>query len=258
MRSSLGLIALAVLTSGALAQAAPPYAGRWKVNPDKSDFGQLTVLYEALAGGDYKATMDGVSYTFKADGKERPTPWGNTAAWKSINAATWEVVNKVNGKLFSTDTVKLSPDGKTLTIETKLIKASGETSSDRMTLQRVGAGTGLAGKWQAANMKSSSPGSIDISAKGTDGLLLKFVDQNGVCDAKFDGKDVPASGSLWPSGWTCSVTKSGDRAFDLVFKKEGKPMYKSTFTVSEDGKTLTETGGSVNTAEKIKVVYERQ
>jgi len=33
-------------------------------------------------------------------------------------------------------------------------------------------------------------------------------------------------------------------------------MYKSTFTASPDGKTLTEAGGAGGYTEKIKVVYE--
>src|SRR5437870_2728486 len=46
-----------------------PYAGKWKVNLAKSDFGQTTVTYESMSGGEMKVTIDGLSYTFKADGK---------------------------------------------------------------------------------------------------------------------------------------------------------------------------------------------
>lgn len=35
-------------------------------------------------------------------------------------------------------------------------------------------------------------------------------------------------------------------------------MYASTFTVSADGKTMTEVGGATNTKEKVRVVYEKQ
>jgi hypothetical protein len=91
-----------------------------------------------------KATMDGQSYTFKPDGKEYPTPWGSVASWKSIDANTWEVTNKANGKVVSVDTFKVSPDGKSLTLDSKVMKATGETSSNAMTFQRLSghAGTG--------------------------------------------------------------------------------------------------------------------
>ena len=70
-----------------------------------------------------KLTADGQSYTFKTDGKEYPTPWGNSAAWKALDANTWEVTNKANAKVVGTATLKLAADGKTLTVDGKNIKA---------------------------------------------------------------------------------------------------------------------------------------
>ena len=258
MRTSVPIAILVVLATAGFAPTDPPYTGKWKLNLAKSDFGQVTVLYEPVDGGGFKVTVDGLSYTLKTDGKDTPTPWGTTTAWKSINASTWEAINRANGMLLSTDTVRLSADGKTLTVASKVMKASGETSNDGMTFHRISGGPGLAGKWQAANLKSSSPGSLEIAPKGADGLILTFVDQKGVCDAKLDGKEFPAAGPMWPAGWTCALSKHGDHAFDVTWKKDGKAMYRSTFTASADGKTLTETGGAASTTEKIKAVYDRQ
>ena len=258
MRTALRNAALAALATAGFSAAEPPYAGKWKLNPAKSDFGQLTVLYEPVADGAFKVTIDGLSYTFKADGKDTPNPWGGTTAWKSIGPTSWESVNRANGKLLGTDTVRLSTDGKTLVVDSKVMKVTGEASSDRMTFRRVSGGPGLAGKWQASKVNSSAPGTVEIAAKGTDGLILRFVDQNGVCDAKLDGKDFPATGPMLPAGWTCALSKNGDRAFDVSWKKDGKPMYRSTFTASSDGKTLTETSSAAGTTEKVKIVYDRQ
>jgi hypothetical protein len=80
----------------------------------------------------------------------------------------------------------------------------------------------------------------------------------GVCDAKFDGKDYPAKGPLWPAGWTCVVAKQGDRAIALTWKKDGKDMYKSMLAVSPDGKTLKEIGSAAGVNEKFTVVYDKQ
>lgn len=241
-----------------LLAADVPYVGKWKLSPAKSDFGETTVTYEQSAAGEIKVVADGLSFTFKADGKEYPTPWGTMTAWKSIDAHTWETTDKTNDKVTGTSVVKLSADGKMLTVDTKTVKATGGSSNDSMTYQRVSDGTGLSGKWKTRNVKSSSPGVLDIASNGADGLTLKFADQGGVCDAKFDGKDYPATGSLWPSGWTCMVAKAGANGFELTWKKDGKTMYKSAITVSADGKTLTEAGGAVSTTEKIKAVYDRQ
>ena len=49
------LFLICALASTALA-AELPYAGKWKVNLAKSDFGQTTVTYESLPGGEWKTT----------------------------------------------------------------------------------------------------------------------------------------------------------------------------------------------------------
>jgi hypothetical protein len=205
-----------------------------------------------------KVTAEGQSYTFKTDGKDYPTPWGVTTAWKTINATTWESTTKVNGKVVSTATLKLSPDGKTLTVDSKSIKATGETSNDMVAYQRVSGGPGLAGKWKTANVKIGSPGTVLIAASGADGINLTYVEEKGSCSAKFDGKDHPATGPIWPSGWTCSIAKSGPAGFDVSWKKDGKLMYKDSLAVSADGKVLTVMGNAPGTSEKIKAVYDRQ
>ena len=258
MRTTLRVAAAVLLATTGLLAADAPYVGKWKLNVSKSDFGQLTIVYEAQPGGGFKTTMDGLSFTFKLDGKEFPTPWGETTAWKAVNATTWEFTNRANGKIVSTNVVKVSADGKSMQTESNMTNPNGPPSIVNMTFQRVSGGPGLAGTWKAAKLSSNSPTAIEIVAKGTDGLVFKYVDQGGQCDGRLDGKDHPASGSIWPSGWTCVMTKSGDRGFDITWKKDGKAMYKSTYVASADGKTLIENGGSANTTERVKAVYDRQ
>src|SRR5258708_40169831 len=129
MKVSARVTVLASMTAACLIAADLPYAGKWKLNPSKSDFGDTTVTYEQGDGGEMKATMDGQSYTFKADGKEYATPWGMMFAWKSVDPNTWEMTEKANGKVTATNTIKLSSDGKTMTIDTKRMKVSGESSN---------------------------------------------------------------------------------------------------------------------------------
>jgi hypothetical protein len=45
---------------------------------------------------------------------------------------------------------------------------------------------------------------------------------------------------------------------DGKVKNNGKLLFKSTYTVSADGKTLTDHSTSVGANEKTTVVYERQ
>src|SRR5262245_45059775 len=129
-------VLLIAICAGGLSAADAPYAGTWKMNVAKSDFGESTVTYEKMSGGEMKATMDRQSYAFKTDGKDNMTPWGMTMDWKEADPTTWDVTEKTNGKVTATATLKLSGDGSTLTMDQKRVKADGGTSNDSMTFQR--------------------------------------------------------------------------------------------------------------------------
>jgi hypothetical protein len=76
------------------------------------------------------------------------------------------------------------------------------------------------------------------------------------CDAKLDGKDYPCNGPMMPPGFTIAM-KGAARSLDLTVKKDGKPYFKSTFTVASDGKSMTEAGAATTGGDKLKVVYDR-
>lgn len=117
------------------------------------------------------------------------------------------------------------------------------------------------GKWKLNSEKSYYPNAartIELVQRGTDGLTVKIVDLNAICEAKFDGRDYPATGSSVPSGYALAVRKIDGRSFEMLQKMNGKTLYTSTFTASPDGKTLTETDSANSVGEKVKAVYDRQ
>ena len=254
--SKLFVVVLAAAT--AVLAAEVPYAGKWVMNPAKSDFGESTITYEQLPSGEMQATVDGQAYKFKMDGKDYPDPFGQTAAWKSVGATAWETTWKLKGKALVTDSLALSADGKTLTVNTKGTKPNGQAINDAVVFERVSGAAGLAGKWKTKNVKSGSPSVMELTPSGTDGLIYKVVDMGLTCDAKTDGKDYPCTGPTLAPGWTVTIAKSGTRGLDMTVKQNGKLLYKVAYAVSADGKTLTESGGSTATNEEIKVVYDRQ
>jgi hypothetical protein len=104
-----------------------PYAGKWKLNFAKSDFGETTRAVTKGASGQMQFTAMGQSYTFQMDGKDYPALFGRTAAWKTIDANSWETTIKQDGKLIVTERTKLSADGKALTVNTSGPKPAGGT-----------------------------------------------------------------------------------------------------------------------------------
>jgi len=243
----------------ALASAAPgsdmPFAGKWKVNLAKSDFGQMTVTIESLPGGEWQNSAFGITAKYKMDGKDYPDGMGGTISWKAVDGNTWETVEKANGRVTETDTFKLSADGKTLTQISKTMKADGGSIDGTTVYSRGSAGTGLAGKWRT-NKVSGGSGTIEYAASGSDGLIFKDLDQGMTCEAKLDGKDYPCTGPLVPPGFTVVMKRSG-RTLDFTVKKDGKAFFNASATVAADGNSMTETVAPAAGGDKYKIVYDR-
>ncbi len=250
---------LLLAAAGLLAAADAPYMGKWKLNPAKCDFGQTTVTFAKTASGDMQFTTEGQSYTFKTDDKDAPALFGSTAAWKQVDANTWEATYKINGKVLSVDTTKLSSDGKTLTVESKGTRPDGEVFDDVTVFQRVDGTSGLAGKWKTKNVKISAPSTMELTPNGPDGITWNAIDMKATCSAKFGAStDGACTGETFGPGFAWAVRKAGSHAFEGIVKHDGKTLWTSTYTVSADGKTLTEAGANVVTNEKTKFVYDRQ
>jgi hypothetical protein len=248
---SLGaLVAAMTLTAADL-----PYVGKWKVNLAKSDFGETSIAFESLAGGEWQTTAFGITYKFKMDGHDYPDGMGGTVAWKAVYANTWQMVVKANGKVTETDTFKLSSDGKTLTDTSKQMKADGGSLDSTSVYERVSGGPSIAGKWKTKKVTGAS-GEIEMAATGSNGLSFKDPDMGMSCDGKLDGKDYPCTGPMLPPGFTVAMTSAG-HSLDLTVKKDGKPFFKSTYTVSADGKSMTEVATPTAGGDKIKIAFDR-
>jgi hypothetical protein len=113
---------------------------------------------------------------------------GGTGAWKTVDANTWELVAKANGKVTETDTFKLAADGETLTDNTKQMKADGGSMESTTVHERASGGPPPAGKCKTRKVSGHS-GMIEMTASGADGLVFKDPDMGMTCDAKLDGKD---------------------------------------------------------------------
>jgi hypothetical protein len=248
---------LALLCSvvGAAMAADLPYEGKWKVNLAKSDFGQTTITFESLPGDEWQTTAFGVTYKFKMDGKDYPDSMGGTAAWKSVNADSWELVAKANGKVTETDTFKLGAGGKALTDTAKQMKADGGSIESTTVYERASGGPSLAGKWKTKKVSGAS-GMVEMTASGSDGLVFRDPDMGMSCDAKLDGKDYACNGPMLPPGFTVAMKNAG-RSLDLTVKKDGKPFFKATYTVAADGKSMTEIAAPASGGDKFKIFFDR-
>jgi len=120
----------------AAAQTKDPFLGTWILDADKSQFvpgpgpEDRKMIFEAKENGirhttktlnAFLSTTDDIDYTARFDGKDYPiTGTGlDTVSLKRIDAYTIERTGKVRGKVAETGTMKVSADGKALTVSLK-------------------------------------------------------------------------------------------------------------------------------------------
>ncbi len=136
MRRIAACFGLAILAAGlGYAQAKDPFVGSWAMDPDKSTFTpgpapmERYMTFEMSDKGMTHSTKTpnlfggsaNIVYTAKFDGKDYEILGTglDTVSLKRVNANTIERTGKESGKMSETAVMKVSPDGKTLTINTK-------------------------------------------------------------------------------------------------------------------------------------------
>jgi hypothetical protein len=237
--------------------AENPFAGTWKLDASKSKLTGNTITFAPADAGTISVTSEGMTYTFKPDGSETKTPFGEMAQWTKVDDNTWQAVYKKGSTTLDTDVWKLGADGKTLSVNSTGTKPNGDQFNEDEAYTRLTAGKGFFGKWKSTKVSANSPNTAEIAANGDDGIIWNIPEIKASVTLKFDGKDVKPVGPTVPDGLTLAATKAGARSFKLEEKINGKLIWSAHYTVSADGKTLTEIGTPVGGTAPETVVYEK-
>jgi hypothetical protein len=130
------------LAAVAVAFAADPNVGSWKLNEAKSKIAagaakNLTVVY-TVEGDNYKCIVDGVDgagqpthneWIGKFDGKDYPVtgdPTADARTLKVVSPGHYALSNKKDGKTVLTGTVVFSADNNTRTLTTHMTNDAGK------------------------------------------------------------------------------------------------------------------------------------
>lgn len=238
------LLLAALLLPGLALAADSPFTGTWKADLGKIQLSDKPEMW-VLQAGQYQCTTCVPKIDIKADGTDQlttGTKYTDTTAVKVVNDTTVEFTDKKGGRIVSTASEAVSPDGQTLTVEfTSYPETSKQPVTGRQSMTRVAAGPvgshAISGSWRAAKLDTVSDNGLTITFKSSTNGLIMTAATGESYDAKFDGKDYPIKGDA--AGSVVSLKKVSERSIEETTKRDGKVVYVNYMTVSADGKTLT-------------------
>ena len=143
-----------LLGSPAIGQSPDPWVGTWKLNTVKSKYSpglppRSSTLTAVAVDGGFKQTVNTVlatlgmpthsEVTARLDGKDtvvKGNANADTSAYTRIDARSYEVASKKNGKVTLTSRVVISADGKTRTVTQTGTDAQGKKVNNFMVYNR--------------------------------------------------------------------------------------------------------------------------
>ena len=139
---TIGLGVLLSVAAAAMCFANNPTLGTWKLNENKSTFGdgagKTTLVVWEKVGDQDKCTVDGTDadgnkthtvWTGKLDGKDYPVTGdaqADTRSFKLSGEHKIDMVSKKDGKTVGDGTIVVAEDGKTRTVTNTMTNAKGE------------------------------------------------------------------------------------------------------------------------------------
>jgi len=250
--------ALLSLISASARAADDSFVGKWKLNPDKSQFNGLQYKIEDAGGGQYRFIFGDDVETLTLDGKGHLTKYGETWSIKTTAPNNWESITRRAGKVTQKSKWTISEDGQTFTTVDENMRPDGSTGRSESTLKRTEGTSGLAGTWESASVKIMSPLSRVMAKWQGDGYSLSNPAYKQHLHFKLDGKDYTPTGPRVPKGTTVSASKSDDHNMELTYKLKDKTTETDRWELSGDGKTLTQTVTYSGVSKPEVDVYDRE
>jgi hypothetical protein len=228
----MSLLALSPLS---IAQSNP-WNGSWKLD-------QSSLKYD---GATFSVATDADGFTVTRGGEAQPKVVCDGKEHKSANdfmltctksADGYAITASKDGKTVRKTKISVSADGKTRTAESELSPADGDPYTLTSVAERVSGGPGPAGEWKEVKFSSSQDSGVLSIAVNGDSVDFKETDNPKPITCKLDGSDTK-----FPGGGSMSVKLADPHTLKVTYKdQDGKVRRENTFTLSDDGTTITET-----------------
>jgi len=214
-----------------------------------------------LPDGQMRLTNDAFEFDLRCNGKDFPNPNGRDLTTSCVQAGTteWRLTYKRNGTTTSEVLWDISPDAKTLTIQSKSKQQDGSFRPFKHIFRRDGEGSGISGTWKNINPFESRPPILSLFlAMGR--LRYAYPGTGEYASAPLDGTTVPLhTDPRARRGFSTSIRQESSSQIHTQQLFEGRVIREGTLRLSDDGRTLTKESWVPQRAdEKDFFVYEKQ
>ena len=248
---------LSLISASALA-ADDSFTGKWKLNPDKSQFTGFNYKIEDIGGGKYSFAFGDDVETLVLDGKDHPTKYGNTWAISKTGPNKWKWTRKRDGKVIAVSNWSVSEDEQIFSSSRESMRPDGSTSHEELKFKRTAGTSGLAGTWESTEIKMTSPTTLEIEKWQGDGYSFLDPAYKERTDFRLDGKEYTPKGPLVAKGTTVSAKRIDAHNIELTFKLKDKATSTEHYELSANGKTLTGTLTFPGQSKSEIDVYDRE
>jgi hypothetical protein len=255
-RLSLLLLVVAIATTK-LHALDNSFAGKWKLNPDKS------VMHDQMkvtpAGTNrYAFDFGGGPEYIVVNGTDQLGLQGSTLAVTPQAPHVWRVVRKEhNGRMQISAIWTLSADGKSLRDDFTGYPSKGSSFTIHYIYTPIGSVSGFAAVWDSTTEKAS-PAELEVQPYQSSGLSFVNQAQHSTKNMMFDGKDYPVKDANAPAGATSSSRRIHAHTLEFTEKKNGKVSDKQLIQLSPDGKTMTMSIQRARGSKPNVFVFERE
>jgi hypothetical protein len=227
--------------------------GTWKPNLSKSSIPGPNFSITVSPTGEPRTDDGNYKDYFRCDVKEYSTHSGHSLSCVQTNSGTLDITSKANGVTTTVPHWELSPDQKTLTIESSRLQPA-PAKSQKTVYVRTAGSIGFAGGRRNPKRLESRP-QVMVLVLNERTLRVAFPEVNQYTDLRLDGPDsiVQAPGS------TIAIHPNGPAEFLMTMKSAGQVVRQTSLTLSADGRIVTEVYWRPEIPnEKAVLVYERQ
>jgi hypothetical protein len=231
--------------------------GTWRLNPSKGNYQGPILTISISADGEYRYDDGSNSFTFRCDGKDRPTEGNHTRSCVKGSATTLDLTRKENGMKTNTYQWELSAGGKVLTSTATAFRPTGPVITGQLVATRISGSNDFAGQWRDTSYLQRH---ADMTLRvDNQALHISYPNAGQDIDAPFDGADVPVQGPHAPEGRTYTAKLVGRREIVTLAKQSGKALTQESLELNSNGRVITFSWWNPDRpSDKGVFVYEKQ